>query len=79
MKVLEERQKTYGDFEKLAARKRLIRQAVGNMPTAAMTEALSQICTKLARISHTPKHVDSWRDIAGYATLIVNILEKENE
>ncbi len=77
MKVLEERQKTYGDFEELSYRKVRLLSTVGNMPTEAMAEALSQICTKLSRISHTPKHVDSWRDIAGYATLIVNILEKE--
>ena len=35
------------------------------------------ILNKLARILGDPKHLDSWRDIAGYATLVVNYLEKK--
>ena len=35
------------------------------------------ILNKLARILGDPKHIDSWRDIAGYATLVVDYLEKE--
>jgi predicted acylesterase/phospholipase RssA len=35
------------------------------------------ILNKLVRILGDPKHLDSWRDIAGYATLVVEYLEKE--
>lgn len=35
------------------------------------------ILNKLLRILGDPKHIDSWRDIAGYATLVVDYLEKE--
>lgn len=37
--------------------------------------ALSLIFLKLARISQNPDNADNWRDIAGYAQLIVNDLE----
>jgi predicted acylesterase/phospholipase RssA len=33
------------------------------------------IFNKLLRILGDPKHIDSWKDIAGYATLVVNFLE----
>lgn len=35
------------------------------------------ILCKLMRVLGDPKHIDSWRDIAGYATLVVDYLEKE--
>lgn len=42
-----------------------------------MEEALHMICHKLARISNgNPYYEDSWRDIAGYATLVADILLK---
>lgn len=37
------------------------------------------ILNKLLRILGDAKHIDSWRDIAGYATLVVDYLEKEKE
>ena len=41
-----------------------------------MQEALEQISTKMGRIVHgDPWYEDSWRDIAGYATLVANRLE----
>lgn len=35
------------------------------------------ILNKLCRILGDPKNIDSWRDIAGYATLVVEHLEGE--
>ena len=35
-----------------------------------------QILHKLCRLLGTPRHVDSWKDIVGYATLVVGHLEK---
>lgn len=41
-----------------------------------MQEALEHISTKMGRIVHgDPWYEDSWRDIAGYATLVANRLE----
>lgn len=43
------------------------------------TEALSMICHKIARIVNgDPNYDDSWRDIAGYATLVVKHLNGED-
>jgi hypothetical protein len=43
--------------------------------TPAMREAITMICHKLARIANgDPYYDDSWRDIAGYAQLVVDIL-----
>jgi hypothetical protein len=39
-------------------------------------EALDMICSKMARIMNgDPNYVDSWEDIAGYATLVANRLK----
>jgi hypothetical protein len=42
-------------------------------------EALEMICHKIARILNgDPNYADNWIDIAGYATLVANRLEKED-
>ena len=47
--------------------------------TKPMIEALDLICNKLGRIANgDPTYDDSWRDIAGYAQLVVNELEVDN-
>ena len=38
---------------------------------------IRDIVNKLSRIAVTPNHIDSWRDISGYAALIADVLEKE--
>lgn len=44
-----------------------------------MTESLTMIATKIGRIVNgDPFYDDSWRDIAGYATLVVNELAKSH-
>lgn len=37
------------------------------------------ILNKLARLLFTPSHIDSWKDIAGYAQLVVDDLEAANK
>jgi len=37
------------------------------------------ILNKLVRLLGDPKNIDSWQDIAGYATLVVDYLKKENQ
>ena len=50
-----------------------------NLPVD-MKEALDMIAHKIGRILNgDPEYDDSWRDIAGYATLIVQRLNKEGE
>lgn len=47
--------------------------------SAVHTEALTMICHKIARIVNgDPNYDDSWRDIAGYATLVEKHLNGED-
>lgn len=46
---------------------------------AVQKESIELICTKLARIGNgNHKEPDHWKDIAGYATLVVIELENQN-
>lgn len=88
--TLEERQKRYGSFigdaEVAQDLKHILRTTAEDndkLPNgwndldADMKEALEQIATKAGRIVHgDPWYEDSWRDIAGYATLVADRLEK---
>lgn len=90
--TLDERGKKYGSFVKHAdLSQRLLdvcKGAHGLVGMPALTtwedmrpfqqEALTLICHKIARILNgDPNYDDSWRDIAGYAQLVVNILNGE--
>ena len=46
--------------------------------TADQQQALDTICDKIARILNgDPNYDDNWRDISGYATLVLNRILKE--
>ena len=79
-KILQERGARYGEFKDHARISQMFK-AVARTPlrkrgvrlSDAHNEALDMICHKLARIVNgDPNHKDSWADIAGYATLVVN-------
>lgn len=76
--TLSQRQSQYGSFANVAATTQNLydltrRDDMSNV----QREALHMICSKLARIANgDPNHVDSWHDIAGYATLVVQDLEQ---
>lgn len=84
--ILKERSQTHGDFVYNAAISQELKNIIRTYSpgksgfTDQMQEALDVICGKIARIlAGDPSHFDHWRDIAGYATLIQNMLEtKEN-
>ena len=78
--VLEERGKNYGPFEDHARITQNIKRAIfkndKNLLLDSQREALEMIAHKIGRIVNgDPNYADSWRDIAGYATLIVKELE----
>lgn len=83
--VLKERGDKYGPFTSHAAitqgLKHTVRMhlAVRDVRlTPSQQEALDMMFHKIGRIVNgDPDHIDSWLDIAGYATLIVNILKRE--
>ena len=84
--ILAEREQTYGNFRNLARIAVRLRRVISEELEARqkvldpdMSEALAMICSKTARIINGEDghmHVDSWRDIAGYATLVANRLEE---
>jgi hypothetical protein len=79
-KILAERETTYGDYG-MQSRisqdfKRVVRMHDGRL-THFQRESLDMICNKMGRILNgNPNFIDSWDDIAGYATLVVNQLRK---
>ena len=78
LEILNERGERYGTFQQQAA----ISQSLKRVMFAAerkleddQTEALEMIANKIARILNgDPDNVDSWLDIAGYATLVAERL-----
>lgn len=85
--TLAERGTRYGNFDDQAMIGQTLKAEImasinfGQMPDRlrmTLTEAVEQICTKLARIANgDPSYIDNWRDIAGYAQLAINQLLKD--
>ena len=81
--LITERGSRYGKFkdgaEIMQSLKDTMRDVDGwNNLTASQKEALDMIQHKIGRILNgDPTYDDSWKDIAGYATLIVNELNEE--
>ena len=77
--ILDERAATYGAFMDVAAVAVALRAVIRDRRPDLFPdqdEALNMICSKIARIVNgDPNHIDSWRDIAGYAQLVVDRLE----
>jgi len=78
--LLEGRASSHGDYLVTADIAQSLKAAaqVGNWDslTSEQRESIHLICTKIARIlSGNPYKVDHWRDIAGYAQLVVDRLE----
>lgn len=89
-RVLSDRRKRYGSFEGHAAISQALQKVVhkgfakredgktAQDMTDAQREALFMILHKVARIVNGDfNYDDSWRDIAGYATLVTDLLDKE--
>ena len=71
--TLSDRESTYGSFSDVAdTTQKLMSFLALKDCSCVQQEAMHMICSKLARIANgDPYHVDSWHDIAGYATLVV--------
>lgn len=76
--TLQERAKTYGSFSNGVTIEAEIMRVITERYKKERGKAMDPICIqwlnhiaiKLSRLSMTPTHIDSWHDIAGYATLI---------
>ena len=81
--ILDERAATYGSFSTQAAIAQSIKEDIrvalnarGRVLSPDQHEALDMIAGKIARIVNgNPTYVDSWIDIAGYATLVADRLQ----
>ena len=81
--ILEQRAKTHGDFKDHALLAQALKDCFyANRVTKTLTysqkEAIDMVFHKIARIgAGNPNEIDHWRDIAGYALLVVRELERE--
>jgi hypothetical protein len=81
--TLAERGSRYGSFADQGKIEQNIKRAMHDSPNWASLpddskSALEMIATKVSRIlKGDPEYDDSWRDIAGYSTLIVNRIEAD--
>lgn len=84
--LIAERGEVYGSFiDGVTAEARILDILAANhlqqtqtpLPTCYLVW-MSKIVMKLTRLSVSPTHTDSWADISGYATLVVNHLNKES-
>jgi hypothetical protein len=89
-KILEERGTRYGQFINQAGIAQGIHQVIEfGMQVVGKSrfsfyvdelEAINMIVNKLARIINgDPHYSDSWRDIAGYATLVADRLDNDSQ
>lgn len=81
--TLTERGKRYGEFRDHARITQNLKREMRDAPkwerlSCLHQEALEMIAHKIGRILNgDPDYDDSWRDIAGYAQLVVNELTKK--
>jgi len=82
-KILDKRAEQYGTFVRNAIIAIKLKQVIHNAMVRENTQlypdqlqALDMIATKIGRIlTGNPSHLDSWMDIAGYATLVSDRLQ----
>ena len=81
--ILEEREKTHGDFmakaQFIEKVQEIISKNAWNELKADQKEAIHMILVKLSRILYgDANHADHWDDISGYAQLVANRLNKKS-
>lgn len=82
--ILVERGSRYGAFKNHAMITQELKECMENCPQWPLLaphhkEALEMIQHKIGRILNgDPNYLDSWDDIAGYATLVSKIIKGEN-
>lgn len=79
--ILTQRKATHGAWQQQFALARNLKDTLfpngDSRVPSEMREALEHIAIKISRIIiGNPFHTDHWRDIAGYATLVADDLEK---
>lgn len=76
-RILNERQKAYGDFQHNAIIARQLKLYIPNNIDPVAGQALCVIMDKIARLlSGDAFHRDTWLDIQGYAQLVIDHVEQ---
>jgi hypothetical protein len=65
--LVAERGAVYGDPKDDFARVAHMAEVLKDCPDPLARHSLYMILVKVSRLIHSPDHVDSWRDISGYA------------
>ena len=81
--ILEQRKQTHGEFEKVARLDTELFSTFNTYHNSNLSDeqycAMKMILHKIARIGcGNAEFIDHWRDIVGYATLVINELEERN-
>ena len=75
-KVIKERGKLYGPTWHLTSKIVTLLHVMGYMDTILLDDVVFHnwfmILGKLMRLLKSPRHIDSWVDIAGYAQLVID-------
>jgi hypothetical protein len=80
--IIEEREEAHGDYRAQAAMAQKLKDQIRASPgygglTFPQKESVDMIAVKISRILNgNPNEPDHWQDIAGYATLVANLLTK---
>lgn len=85
--TLKQRGAVYGDYKGGSEFRANVMQLIknryaevnGKLLDALHMVYLYDIVNKLSRLASTPDHIDTWHDIAGYATLVEEALKREQE
>ena len=81
--TLDQRARRYGEYANVSSTSQDLKMIVRNganyhMLEPEMLESLDLICNKISRIVNGDcNYIDSWHDIAGYAKLVEDKLNKE--
>lgn len=79
--TLNSRGAEYGEYKKRSSIEQRMKDAIHDMPTWDSMDdyqksSLEMIVHKISRLCGNPNNEDTWHDIAGYASLVVNNLNK---
>jgi hypothetical protein len=76
--VNSDRMKDYGHPADHFAKSAMLKQELFKDYTGdlSMKHAMEMVVDKLVRLSHSPYHLDSWIDVAGYARTAVMVMDR---
>jgi hypothetical protein len=80
MKTLtQDRGADYGPPHLDFARAARLKDVVAECEDPELRHVMEMICVKLARLIHSPEHLDSWLDIAGYARTACMVIDERQD